>query len=133
MSISRSIPGWPFEWVSGRGRYQGKAESLVLIHYTGLAVEPAGKAFFLTARDRKRRVWSTVLTLDDEALLVKFERALAGMLNAPLRELGGVGFDAEESVAPSPPPSCSAGGTRGITPVERSLPRSTARVSAAAQ
>jgi len=131
MSISRSIPGWPFEWVSGRGRYQGKAESLVLIHYTGLAVQPAGKAFFLTARDRKRRVWSTVLTLDDEALLVKFERALAGMLNAPLRELGSVGFDAEET--PSLPPSCSAGGTRGITRVERSLPRATARVPAAAQ
>ena len=136
MRISQGVPGWPFQWVSARGRYQGKAESLVLIHYT---VEPGRKTLFLTARDKKRRVWSTVLTLGDGTLLEKFERAVAGMLNSPLRELGGLSLDAEESAAPSVPvlshyeeKGSGNGDLRGAV-VERPPLRARARARAAAQ
>lgn len=90
-SVRHCVPGWPFEWVSGRGRYEGRTESLVLVHFA--ACSPAGdgrRMLLLTAKDRRRRSWSTVLTFDDGPLLHEFERALAGKLRARLRELGDV-------------------------------------------
>lgn len=101
--VRRCVPGWPFEWVSGRGRYEGKTESLVLVHFAGVSMTRDGRrTLLLTAKDRRRRSWSTVLTFDDGPLLHEFERAVAGKLKAPLRELGDVTLGGgEEPRAPS--------------------------------
>lgn len=94
--VREGIPGWPLEWVSGSGRYSGKTESLVLIRSTAMSVEPGKKSLLLTARDRRRRAWSSVLTLESGPLLDAFEAELARSANVPLREIGDAILDPQQ-------------------------------------
>lgn len=96
--MGECIPGWPLEWVSAKGRYEGKTESLVLVHFAGAFFdrEKKQKSLLLTAKDRRRRSWTAAVTMDEGPLLIAFERTLARKLNNRLADIGAVPLEIVE-------------------------------------
>lgn len=111
--VSECVPGWPLEWVSSRGRYDGKVGSLVLVHFssTFVARDRGRKSMLLTVKDRRRRAWSAALIIDDLSLASGLESVLARMIRSRVSEIGAalVRFETppktphSEAPATSPP------------------------------
>lgn len=101
--IAGNLPGWPLEWVSSKGRYGGKVESLVLVHFSCTSIErdPSQKTLLLTARDRRRRAWSTTLVMEDGPVLDAIEAALSRSLYSRLADVGATKLSEGRDEAPA--------------------------------
>jgi hypothetical protein len=100
--LSECVPGWPLEWVSAKGLYRGDAESLVLIHFTAVQVEhdSTQKSLLLTAKDRRRRSWSTILTLPEGPDRNAIETEIPRRLNMRLADVGAAQLPPAAASAP---------------------------------
>ena len=100
-TVADHLPGWPLEWVSSQGRFGGKIESLVLVHFSCTVVErdQTKKSLLLTARDRRRRAWTAALVMDAEPQLDALEAALTRNLHSRLAEIGAAPLEQRQAEA----------------------------------
>jgi hypothetical protein len=89
-NLSECVPGWPLEWVSAEGHYRGDAKTLVLIHFAAVPVEhdATQKSLLMTAKDRRRRSWSAIVTLSEGPELNAIEAEIPRRLNMRLADIG---------------------------------------------
>ncbi|MBN1239211.1 MAG: hypothetical protein JXB36_11970 [Gammaproteobacteria bacterium] len=89
-SVADQLPNWPLEWVSSQGRFGGKVESLVLVHFscTFLEHDRTKKSILLTARDRRRRAWTAALVMEADPKLDAIEAALGRSLYSRIGDVG---------------------------------------------